>query len=468
MSEDDLDQPTTDTMPTIEDAFALLGNKIRAEIIKMFGEEYIQENSAPVLRFSEVRSRMDGDIDPSRLHYHLRKLVGHFIEKTDNAYRLGPQGALFFVFVRAGFFSQQNMAVADKQEGHMSVNVEFDCHYCRTSVDATVNGGTVRVQCPTCEHLYDSLEPLSGVFEGEDDMGQLSHFSKWANFIHLGWARGICPICGYLLGAEFLEPDEIPLSRQSKRDKVRVFRPCNHCGLSYYLSVGEALLADPDLLSFCYDHGVDVVSTSVWELEFAATDKHVTVRSTNPWEVALQVTYDGDTLELVVNGDLTVIERNRSGVSDESSPSLVSGVQRSGRPLESIESADMVFLPAKADCLQYVRDRRWPEGVVCPHCRSRDVIKKGNTKKGAQRYKCHGCDTIFNDLTGTIFAKHRFSLPEMFHIAWEMDETKPIQIARQLNRSYQSVLEFVHELEAARNEELQSCPQAALNPTGST
>lgn len=77
-----------------------------------------------------------------------------------------------------------------------------------------------------------------------------------------------------------------------------------------FMSVGDALLGDPDLISFCRERGVDMTKTPMWELEFAATDRHVPIRSTDPWEVALELTLDNETLELVVDDDLNVIERN--------------------------------------------------------------------------------------------------------------------------------------------------------------
>lgn len=95
------------------------------------------------------------------------------------------------------------------------------------------------------------------------------------------------------------------------RDKVAVDRSCDYCGHRGYLAPGVALLTDPGLISFCYERGVDVLSTPFWELEFAVSSKHITVLSSDPWEVGLHVTYCGDTLELIVDGDLNIIERNR-------------------------------------------------------------------------------------------------------------------------------------------------------------
>ena len=59
-------------------------------------------------------------------------------------------------------------------------------------------------------------------------------------------------------------------------------------------------------------------------------------------------------------------------------------------------------------CYQTVRELRWPDGVACPSCESKDVIKRGfdNTEPPRQRYECHNCDTRFDDLTDTIFAGH--------------------------------------------------------------
>jgi transposase-like protein len=119
----------------------------------------------------------------------------------------------------------------------------------------------------------------------------------------------------------------------------------------------------------------------------------------------------------------------------------------------SRESVDEVFLPNKADCLQYVRRQRWSDEVTCPHCESADTAKKGTTKKDAQRYKCHSCDTYFNDLTGTIFADHRMSLPDDVKHLREMQEKQTTQITQQLDRSYRSVLDFVHEVQDALNQD---------------
>lgn len=61
-----------------------------------------------------------------------------------------------------------------------------------------------------------------------------------------------------------------------------------------------------------------------------------------------------------------------------------------------------------AKCYQTIRQLRWVDGVDCPGCDSREVIKRGkdDTQSHRQRYQCKGCEFHFDDLTGSIFAGH--------------------------------------------------------------
>jgi len=62
----------------------------------------------------------------------------------------------------------------------------------------------------------------------------------------------------------------------------------------------------------------------------------------------------------------------------------------------------------EVQCYQTVRDIRWPDGIACPSCQSKHVIKRGfdDTEPARQRYECHDCDQRFDDVTDTIFAGH--------------------------------------------------------------
>jgi transposase-like protein len=59
-------------------------------------------------------------------------------------------------------------------------------------------------------------------------------------------------------------------------------------------------------------------------------------------------------------------------------------------------------------CFQMIRSLRWPDGIVCPHCDSLLVKKRGfhNTCVHRQRYHCRNCGKQFDDLTDTVLAGH--------------------------------------------------------------
>jgi transposase-like protein len=61
-----------------------------------------------------------------------------------------------------------------------------------------------------------------------------------------------------------------------------------------------------------------------------------------------------------------------------------------------------------AKCYELIRHHRWPDGVRCPSCSGVGVIRHGHddTQRHRQRYRCKGCGTRFDDLTGTVLAGH--------------------------------------------------------------
>jgi transposase-like protein len=59
-------------------------------------------------------------------------------------------------------------------------------------------------------------------------------------------------------------------------------------------------------------------------------------------------------------------------------------------------------------CYEVVRELRWPEGITCPKCQSRNITKRGfhSHQEFRQRYTCSDCQTQFDDLSDTIFEGH--------------------------------------------------------------
>jgi transposase-like protein len=58
-------------------------------------------------------------------------------------------------------------------------------------------------------------------------------------------------------------------------------------------------------------------------------------------------------------------------------------------------------------CYEMVCQFRWPDGVCCPGCDSKEITKRGRdeVQSDRQRYVCKGCGKQFDDLTDSIFTR---------------------------------------------------------------
>lgn len=74
-----------DTTLTPDDAFAVLGNETRLEILRS-----LSDADGPV-SFSDLREHV-GMRDSGQFNYHLDKLVGHFVTQADDGYALRQAG----------------------------------------------------------------------------------------------------------------------------------------------------------------------------------------------------------------------------------------------------------------------------------------------------------------------------------------------------------------------------------------
>ena len=89
-----------------------------------------------------------------------------------------------------------------------------------------------------------------------------------------------------------------------------------------------------------------------------------------------------------------------------------------------------------AKCSRAVREMRWPDLVLCPHCSSDSVVKDGrdDTQAHRQRYHCHGCRKRLDDLTGTTFAGHHEPLRTWIVCLYFMGlNLSSLQIAKELD-----------------------------------
>ncbi len=105
------------------------------------------------------------------------------------------------------------------------------------------------------------------------------------------------------------------------------------------------------------------------------------------------------------------------------------------------------FMPTESKCIKVLRKLRWPDGIRCPRCDSRRVVKHGPHRNLMHRYLCRDCSRTFTDKTGTIFENSNMALNEWFYIARELHRNTSInQIRKDLGRKYDHVMNASHKI----------------------
>ncbi|QAU14020.1 hypothetical protein EKH57_15640 [Halorubrum sp. BOL3-1] len=81
----------------------LLSHDVWADILAALADRISERPHGETLRFAELRKRIGHD-DPGNFNYHLKRLVGTFVEKTDEGYRLSDIGQRLVAVCRSGRF----------------------------------------------------------------------------------------------------------------------------------------------------------------------------------------------------------------------------------------------------------------------------------------------------------------------------------------------------------------------------
>ena len=76
--------------------------------------------------------------------------------------------------------------------------------------------------------------------------------------------------------------------------------------------------------------------------------------------------------------------------------------------------------------------------ATCPHCRSKDYIKKGFSSGRIQRYQCKCCDQKFSPLTNTIFDSKKILFSEWIEFLLHLFEFHSIVTSARDNRNASS------------------------------
>lgn len=314
MSEDGQDE----TPPPVREAFDLVGNETRAEVLRVLSEAR-EGDLPPALSFSELRDRVRTDPRSSRFNYHLQRLVGTFVEQREEGsaqlaaefvddetgYALRPEGT---------FLTRVLTAMSVPEDGGRTAgpfDADLDCHFCGAGVRARYENRTFQLRCPDCDHLFAyTLTPPGLASDDPCPDVLLDRAATYLRGKYTTFARGACPLCAGPVPPEVIDPAEINWPGADRLTAL-VRRTCRHCGNLNYALVGTELLVDPEVVAFCRERSLDVARGRLWEFPFAITDRHTTVVAEDPWRAELSVPGGDEALAVRVDADLNVVDRER-------------------------------------------------------------------------------------------------------------------------------------------------------------
>ncbi|MDQ2842049.1 MAG: IS1595 family transposase [Acidobacteriota bacterium] len=108
----------------------------------------------------------------------------------------------------------------------------------------------------------------------------------------------------------------------------------------------------------------------------------------------------------------------------------------------------VIYFSDPVNCRNYLVARRWPEGVVCPHCGSKQVV----LSQKFNRWQCgsHHDRRQFTLKTGTIFEDSPISLDKWLLVMWQVvncrNGVSSYEISRAINVTQKSTWFMLHRL----------------------
>jgi hypothetical protein len=307
-----------DTPLTPDEAFAVVGNETRLEILRS-----LSDADGPV-SFSDLREHV-GMRDSGQFNYHLDKLVGHFVAQTDDGYALRQAGDRVIEAILSG-------AVTHAPEFDLTT-IDETCHYCGSPVAVRYGEERVRIYCTNCEggyarepsdapdspdeygYLGSMLLPPAGV-EGRTPEQAYRAAWTWANLEILAMASGVCPRCSADIdwtvdvceshgGTDSLCDD------CGRRQAVLLSADCTNCNYGIGGGIFIAFATTTPLLAFLLKHDINPISPDAADrhrMNRIHEDYSENVLERDPLKARFTATVDGDEFSLTIDEELNVID----------------------------------------------------------------------------------------------------------------------------------------------------------------
>jgi hypothetical protein len=309
--------------PRATSAFNRLGNDTRLSILLALWDAHEPASAENAVSFTSLRDRV-GVEQGGKFNYHLDKLVGDFVRKTNGGYVLRRAGKHLIQAVISG--------VGIEEERLERTPIDLDCPYCGGPTVVSYEDESLHHRCTECAGClgdrYDERDGLIMVvpfdpagFDGRSPT-ELYHASAvrstWATQMFI---EGVCPTCSGRVDSSVdvcPDHDDGICTTCGRRPGVMAELRCRTCKEFTSLPPSKVVSHHPAVVSFYHDHGI---SLQYGLAEPGSPTRRETLRreheqelvATDPPEVVVTVEYEGDSLSLRLDESLAVLEVREPG-----------------------------------------------------------------------------------------------------------------------------------------------------------
>jgi len=305
-----MDEPEFVEQADPEEVFGALSDDTRIATLRA-----LWDADGP-LPFSDLREAV-GMRDSGQFNYHLDKLVGQFVTRTDDGYELTRAGIEINGAIETGSYTVE--ATLEP------IDLEDPCPTCGSVRTLFYEDETVRVECESCPVGARFGVPPS-VFADCDRESLPQVAEQYLQATTRRLRDGFCSFCdGHVaatVGAvpDFVEdlgevPDDAPEEFVDRAPEFPLIRyECDWCGATPSDGLRSALRSHPAVVSFYHEHGIDIRDLPAWNVGVIDPDRE-RVRQRDPFRAAATFEAGDESLTLVVDDalDVVAVERDRNG-----------------------------------------------------------------------------------------------------------------------------------------------------------
>lgn len=297
------------------EAFALLGNETRIEILRALWETHDPDEADSGVPFSVLFDQIDME-DTGNFTYHLEKLCEHFVQQTDTGYEL----------TRAGFTVVQTVIAGSVHQAPALDEAEVDalCPLCGSEIAvSTRTKDTIVIRCTQCPGHWTENWPQGTIFAFDMPPAGLRNRTpdevfrgtlSWRTHRIETMVAGVCPVCAGTVDRSLTlcedhhpEADDGVCTACGKRFQTVVTHVCTVCKEKLRIPIAGEVLFHPAVIAFFYDRGIEHRIGS-WDAIARAHDYEHTILSTDPLRLLVTFPLGEDEIRVTLDEELTVVD----------------------------------------------------------------------------------------------------------------------------------------------------------------